>query len=109
MDKAIQEFEDKFKKPTNPGCRNTCEYSLSTKQSVAKHPFDVEVPLITKKNQSTKSHGMANNSMTKGEYSKIEKENSSSIKFRTSGSRMRGSKIDRTECLGSKSDTHCSH
>ena len=51
---------------------------------------------------------MTNNSITKGEYSKIERENGSNIKCRTSGSHTRGSKIDTTQWLGSKSDTHCS-
>ena len=52
---------------------------------------------------------MTNNSMTKGEYSKIEEDNGSNIKYRTSGSHTRESKIDTTQSLGSKRDTHCSH
>ena len=52
-------------------------------------------PLITKKDQSTKrNHGMTNNLMTKGKYSKIEKENGSNIKHRTSGLHTRGREID---------------
>ena len=49
---------------------------------------------------------MTNNSMTKAEYSKVEKGNGSD---RTSGSHTRGSEIDTTQYLGSKSDTHCLH
>ena len=39
---------------------------------------------------------MTNNSMAKGDYSKIEKGNDSDIKCRTSGSQTRGSKIETT-------------
>ena len=52
---------------------------------------------------------MTNNLMTKGKYSKIEKENGLNIKCRTSGSHKRGSKIEKTQCLGLKRDAHCSH
>ena len=53
---------------------------------------------------------MTNNIMTKGKYSKIEKENGSNTKHMTSGFHTRGSKIDTTQCLGGlKRDTHCSH
>ena len=37
---------------------------------------------------------MTNNSMTKGKYSKNEKENGSNIKHRTSGSHTRGREMD---------------
>ena len=45
---------------------------------------------------------MTNNLTTKGKYSKIEKENGSNIKHKTSGSHTRGSKTDTVQCLGSK-------
>ena len=63
--------------------------------------LDLVAPLITKKrSKHKKSHGMTKNSMTKGEYSKTEKENGSNIKYRTSGSHTSGSKIDTIQCLG---------
>ena len=52
---------------------------------------------------------MTNNVMIKGIYSKIQKENGSNIKHRTSGSHTTGREIDMVQCLGSKRDTHCSH
>ena len=45
---------------------------------------------------------MTNNLMTKGKYSKIEKENDSNIKCRTCGSHTSGNKIYTVQCLGSK-------
>ena len=40
--------------------------------------------------------------MTKGKYSKIEKENGSNIKHKTSGSHTRMNESDTAQCLGSK-------
>ena len=46
--------------------------------------------------------------MTKGKYSKIEKEYGSNIIHRTPGLPTRGREIDTVQCSGSKRDTHCS-
>ena len=52
---------------------------------------------------------MTNHSMTKGKYSKIEKENCSNIKHWASGLHTRGREIDTGQCLTSKRYTHHSH
>ena len=52
---------------------------------------------------------MTNNSVITCKYSKIEKENGSSIKCRASSSHTRGSKKDTTQYFGSKSNTDCCH
>ena len=45
---------------------------------------------------------MTNNSMTKGRYSRIEKENGSNIKHKISGNHTRGRETDTLQCLNSK-------
>ena len=52
---------------------------------------------------------MTDNSMTKGKYSKIEKENGLNIKHRTSVLHTKGREVDAIQFLSSKRDTYCSH
>ena len=73
MAETIQEFKDKFynQPPLDAETLEDVVYQLDNQ---LQSTFEEVAPLITKKDRSTKNHGMINNLMTKGKYSKIEKE-----------------------------------
>ena len=88
-DETIQEFKDKFNNQPILDVETLKDAVYQLKNQL-QSTLDVVAPQITKKRSKQKSYGMTNNSMTKGEYSKIEK--GSNIKCRTPGSHTRGSK-----------------
>ena len=108
MDEAVPEFKDKFNNQLILDAQRLEEAVYQLDNQLQNTPEEV-APLITKKRSKHKKHGMTNNSMTKGKYSKIEKANASNIKHRTSGSYARGREIDTVQCSSLKRDTHCSH
>ena len=99
MDETIQEFKDKFNNEPILDS-DTLKDAVYQLDNQLQSTLGGGAPLITKKRSKHKKHVMTNNLMTKETYSKIEKENGSNIKCRTSGSHTQGSKIDTTECLG---------
>ena len=84
-DEAICKFKEKFNNQPILDAQ-TLEEAVYELDSQLQNTLEEVAPLIVKKkDQSTKrNHGMANNSLTKVIYSKIEKENGLDIKHRTS-------------------------
>ena len=68
MDEAIQEFKDKFNIQPILDAK-TLEEAVYQLDNQLQNTLDEVAPLITKeRSKHEKNHGMANNSMTKGEY-----------------------------------------